>query len=51
MLKNSRNEAGQVLCPICNAPLTDMREIAQAGQVAYHRACWRPTEYPGRGPG
>ena len=44
MLRNPRNDAGQVLCPVCNLPITDERTI-EAGRFAYHRGCWRPTEY------
>ena len=44
MLKNLRDDSGRVLCPVCNAPITDAR-ILQAGHFAYHRECWRPTEY------
>ena len=42
MLKNPRDAAGRVLCPICNAPI--LAESLQAGRFAYHRECWRPTE-------
>jgi hypothetical protein len=45
VLKNRRDDSGRVLCPVCNAPITDAR-ILQAGHFAYHRDCWRPTEYP-----
>ena len=47
VLKNPRDQAGRVLCPVCNAPITDTR-IVQAGRFAYHRECWRPTEYPAK---
>ena len=43
-LKNPRDDSGRALCPICNASITDAR-IFRAGHFAYHRACWRPTEY------
>ena len=45
MLKNPSDDSGRVLCPVCNAPITDAW-ILQAGHFAYHRKCWRPTEYP-----
>jgi len=44
-LKNPRDDSGRVLCPVCNAPIT-AGWILQAGHFAYHRKCWRPTEYP-----
>jgi len=41
MLRNPRDESGRVLCPICDAPITDERTTVQTWRIAYHRECWR----------
>ena len=43
MLRNPRDPAGRVLCPICNAPI-ETEHVIQEHRIVYHRECWRPTE-------
>jgi hypothetical protein len=43
-LKNPLDKDGQILCPICRAPITSEDRTLQAPRFAYHAACWRPAD-------